>query len=244
MWQAYCLLLGQIHDRAGNTMSNVEQNTTNATEQASQAGVSRRKLMRAGLSAAPVLAVLKSNSVLAANTGVIAVSTFASLQNTVAGGRSCQPYENKDYSCYTPAQCANDDDYKNKKVSGLDDCSFGNDDTEVYGRKEVGKDDYRDTKDKLKNFTVKELCGSSFDSDNGLSKLARNCIAAHISAKKASNSKPVWLSTGHVTEIWSNCSDGGIWQSPTGYKFDRTKINTYMDNCFNKVYKENYCKNT
>lgn len=45
------------------------------------AGVSRRKLIRAGLSAAPVVAALKSNSVLAGSSQCVKPSAFASLKH-------------------------------------------------------------------------------------------------------------------------------------------------------------------
>ena len=98
-------------------MSNVEQHTSNATEQAAQAGVSRRKLMRAGLSAAPVLATLGSRSALATGTyGPVAVSAYCSLQNAQFKGVSHHPVGgNNQFVCKKPSECV-DSGYKHVKV--------------------------------------------------------------------------------------------------------------------------------
>ena len=67
-------------------------NSPDVSPQQAAVGISRRQIVRAGLSAAPVVAVLKSNSVLAAGNGNgLAPSAFASMQanqGRVSTGRS------------------------------------------------------------------------------------------------------------------------------------------------------------
>lgn len=88
-----------------------------ATTQAE--GVSRRRLIRAGLSAAPVVAVLKSNSVLAGGTGTQCVkpSAFASLKNANFN-HSRWDENNMNCSCVRPQDwCTRDYSCKHQKLS-------------------------------------------------------------------------------------------------------------------------------
>ncbi len=82
-------------------------------------GVSRRRLIRAGLSAAPVVAALKSNSVLAGGTGTQCVkpSAFASLKNANFD-HSRWDATNMNCSCVRPQDwCHRDYKCKDHKLS-------------------------------------------------------------------------------------------------------------------------------
>lgn len=82
-------------------------------------GVSRRRLIRAGLSAAPVVAALKSNSVLAGGTGTQCVkpSAFASLKNANFN-HSRWDENNMNCSCIRPQDwCQRDYSCKYEKLS-------------------------------------------------------------------------------------------------------------------------------
>ena len=72
--------------------------------------------------------------------------------------------------------------------------------------------------------------------------LAKNCLAADISRIKAVGA--IWLDKRQVSEIWSKCSGGNKWKPASGKELDRKEINDYMKNCFDKIYTDNYCKNT
>lgn len=79
-------------------------NSPDVSPQQAAVGVNRRQIVRAGLSAAPVVAVLKSNSVLAAGNGNgLAPSAFASLQAN-QGHVSHSRSSGTAYQVRTPAQ--------------------------------------------------------------------------------------------------------------------------------------------
>ena len=75
--------MSEIDKQPEATVNAVEASVTAASDAVPGSGVSRRRLMRAGLSAAPVMLALKSQSVLAAGN-CISPSAFSSLQAAAA----------------------------------------------------------------------------------------------------------------------------------------------------------------
>lgn len=180
--------------------------SSGASPQQTAAGVSRRQLVRAGLSAAPVLAVLKSNSVLAAGNAIVP-SAFASLQANQ--GRVSQSSFKTDYQVRTPAQWLSglSPELKKKKFK---DYGF---DAQLGGR-------YK------KNVTLEEVLK---DTDPGtVAKLARYVLASYLTAQQfADNSEVLALTTSQCKKIWNGQGtwspfSGAIWEYPTTIAYFET----------------------
>ena len=187
--------------------------TTNAHQ-----GLSRRRLVRAGLSAAPVMAALKSNTVLAGSNGHSCVrpSSFSSLtaaQMQVSRGRVIQD----DYSCASYGFWKNRNDglpspdYKAKTpfIGGV--TGFTNNPNGFFTGKSLQQ--------------VLDLPGNQNNTA-----LARHVTAAFLSAVAVGNDPDrVMLSRSQCAQIWNG---QGFWSPFAGASW------TYDDtmNYFEAVY--------
>lgn len=187
---------------------------------ASAEGVSRRRLVRAGLAAAPVLATLHSGTVLAGGSrgfghGCVRPSTFSSLQAAktisqgpaIKGNLVCKPY----------AYWKNNFPNKFKKARFL---------SEVTGcSRDPRPHDQRNSYKRLRMQEVFDLSGNDDDS-----KLARYVMAAFLSADAAGyDSDSVWLTKRQCREIWNG---RGHWKPFAGANWDLNMTMNYFEVIF------------
>ncbi len=196
-------------------------------------GVSRRRLVRAGLAAAPVMLVLKSQSALATGTRDSGVncktSVWASLK--AAGGcrshspqttteTNCRLYSDSKWGTETHADC--DKKYHHKSTR--------------LARKEVPVDDDANDDYCGVNSSMRDVCaGKKRDSNNnvtnlsdsGKDKFARHCASMVLNIRVL-KSCPVDEPT--VKSMWRNCKNGGVWTPPSGGTgWTRDDCNEYFD---------------
>ena len=182
--------------------------------QQTDAGVSRRQLVRAGLSAAPVVAVLKSNTVLAGTVGggvgnAVAPSAFASLQANQ--GRVSQSTSKADYRVTTPAQWLSSlsPELKTKKFK---DCGFN---ATLGGKYKA-------------NVTLAEVLK---DTDNSIvAKLARYVLASYLTAQQFGDNRDVLaLTTLQCKAIWKG---QGVWKPFAGARWDYVQTIAYFETIY------------
>lgn len=191
----------------------------------SAAGVSRRKLVRAGLAVAPVLAALKSNTVLAGDHTCVKPSSFSSLNPAnwvVSKGRTVDT----NYKCYSHGYWKQDDrphpapyNIKAKSFflakplnapSGSFSAGFsGGSSSRFYG------------------MTLSQVLDDGGNDDN--TALARHLVAFFLTAvANGDDSNRVLLTTTQCKTIWAN---GGAWSPVPGMNWTDTDTMAY----FNKV---------
>lgn len=189
------------------------------------AGVSRRRLMRAGLSAAPVLAAFKANSVLA-TTGTgdhdcIKPSSFASISPragtvTVSQGRNIKA----DYQCKSHGYWKNNnggltDNYKNRKFLGSNNFVSG-----------FTANPNRAYTDKSFQWVLNQSGNDNFAA------LARHIVAAYLSAVNASD-VDVILTKAQCNQCWNALAGGASTWSPfAGANWDLALTMRYFDTVF------------
>jgi hypothetical protein len=185
------------------------------------AGLTRRRLVRAGLTAAPVMAALHSNTVLAGGSkgfghGCIRPSTFSSLKAanwTISQGRDIQG----DFVCRPHSHWKNNFPQKFKKVNFLSDVTKCNRDPQAHDRRNSYK--------KLKMHEVLELPGDDVES-----RLAQYVVAAFLSADVAGyDSDRVWLTKRQCHEIWNG---RGNWKPFAGANWDLNQTMNYFEVIF------------
>ena len=164
-------------------------------------GVSRRRLVRAGLTAAPVMAALKSNTVLAGEHSCIRPSSFSSLAAAhmkLSKGRTVKT----DYACKSHGYWKNqpmtwNNHFKKKRFlnSTFTTTGFTSNPGSVFSKKT-----FQD---------VLEMRGN----DNNTA-LARHVAAAYLSAVSV-NDHPdhVWLTKAQCNAIWNG---QGVWKPFAG----------------------------
>lgn len=172
-------------------------NATDAGIKLATGGLNRRKVIRAGLSAAPVLAGLKSQSALATN-GICTPSIWSSIKAAnfcVSGGAPPQQNPCKPHSWW----CNSSHSSCNTLFHGTAANCAGYAGTHFTT---------------TRNF--KQVCQTA--SVSGLqddkSKLGRHCAAMHLNATVYSSSCPVSVST--CKAIWTACRNGGTWTPVSG----------------------------
>lgn len=194
------------------------------------AGVStsRRKLVRAGLAAAPVVAAFKTNMVLASGGDkAVCPSTFASFKNN---GAMCSVTAPK----ATTGHCVPMDRCKIKTGTPHNKRKFGSGFDED-GRKGCGfsysrGDDYDDKQ-------LWELCAMDYASGSGGSrrisrdanrdKLARYVSAAYISCKNYPGTS--FVSESQCKDIWEN---NGSWSPAPGVRWSCADTLEYFDTVY------------
>ena len=181
------------------------------------AGISRRQLVRAGLSVAPVVAALKSNTVLAGSVGGgrgngVTTSAFASLQanrGRVSNGRyktDCEVRSPRDWNNQSSK-------LKDKKFQ---ECGF----TATPGGK------FSSTKSG--NITLNEVL--RFEGKDRDVVLARYVVASYLTALQFHNDRDVLaLTTSQCTSIWNG---GGTWSPFAGATWDYAQTIAYFETIY------------
>lgn len=187
--------------------------SSGASPQQTAAGVSRRQIVRAGLSAAPVVAVLKSNTVLAATGGgrtgnALALSAFASLQANQ--GRVSQTTYKTDFKVRTPDEWATKtSDFKNRKFRKL---GFTANHGNKYGPK----------------VTLEDVLTDPGKSNEAV--LGRYVAAAYLTAKEFGDSHDVVaLTTLQCNAIWNGL---GSWSPFAGAKWEYGTTIAYFETIY------------
>ncbi len=172
-----------------------------APEQSTDAnGVSRRRLLRAGVSAAPVLAALKSNSVLAGgNYDCVRPSSFASLAAAklhVSRGREYR----KDYACKSHGYWKNNGDADFKKATLFTSVGFDDVPNGFYAK-----------------LSLQQVLKLTSDGNRNYEQLARHVTAAWLSAHSVGNDPDrVLLSKQQCNQLWNSLSKGMNWSPFAG----------------------------
>ena len=196
--------------------------TSNLPESAATpaAGLNRRRLVRAGLTAAPVMAALHSNTVLAGGSrgfghGCIRPSTFSSLQAAKSASQGPKTHGNLVCKPYTYWKGNFPDKFKHAYF--LSDVTKCHRDPKPYDHKRSYK--------KLKMREVFELRDHDTDA-----KLARYVLAAFLSADAAGiGSDNVWLTKRQCHEIWNG---RGNWRPFAGAHWDLNQTMNYFEVIF------------
>lgn len=167
-----------------------------------EAGVARRRLIRAGLAAAPVMLGLKSQSALAGGTtNHVKPSVWCSLKATTNGclshggghaGGTCDSYKTWSAQTSYPNFC---NDYRQTRFHW------------TTGKVYPPFSGYAFTGKNCKE--VLSLSGAT-----PAEKLARHCMAMFLNAKTSTANSPI--STTTCKTIWQSCSGGGTWTPAFG----------------------------
>jgi hypothetical protein len=179
-------------------------------------GVSRRRLLRAGVSAAPVLAALKSNSVLAGGQGYDCVrpSSFASLdavQMRVSAGREYR----KDYACKSHGYWKNNGnrDFKKKTRFISATTGFSHDPNGFYAK-----------------LSLQDVLGLKSLGNHNYEQLARHVTAAWLSAHSVGfDPDRVLLSKQQCNTLWNALSQGHSWSPFAGASWNLQDTLRYFD---------------
>lgn len=183
--------------------------------QAAAAGVSRRRLVRAGLTAAPVVAALKSNTVLAGAHTCIRPSSFSSLaaaQMKVSRGRTF----NTEYQCDSPdswrsKQSRLPTDFKTKNL-------FLSTTTGFLANPGVA----------YTGMSLQQVLDLSGSQNNAV--LARYVVAAYLTAVAFNDdSRTVLLTKAQCRSIWNG---QGMWSPFSGATWSLEQTLGYFDKVF------------
>jgi hypothetical protein len=186
---------------------------------ASAPGVSRRRLVRAGLSAAPVMAALKSNTVLAGDHSCIKPSTFSSLraaQMQVSARRELKT----DYECQSHGYWKNRDTglpsgYKTSTLFISVDTGFTANPSNLYTGKTLQQ--------------VLEMGGNQ-----GNAALARHVVAAFLTAQAYKDDPTrVMLTTSQCRTIWNS---GGQWSPFAGASWTLNDTMGYFETVYGRAF--------
>lgn len=200
----------------GYNMSEQYKDHTQTTEvDAPSTGLNtgRRKLVRAGLAAAPVVAAFKGNMVLAATSGTnvtVRASSFASLDTTQG---SVSPNARTTGAFLTLSEC--------ERYPGCDELLFGPDGCDGKTKRGCGFDMVPSPKIAAK--TLKQVFNMKARSDLDLERLAQYVAAGYLSAKRFGSDS--YISEQRCKEIWSN---HGSWEPTAGVRWDLAKTCDYF----------------
>lgn len=178
----------------------------------SVAGLSRRRLVRAGLSAAPVMAALKSNSVLAGDHTCIRPSSFSSLtaaQMKVSQGRTLKTdYECQSHGYWKSHNAGLATDFKEKTKFLSATTGFTQNPGAVYTK-----------------MTLQEVLNEGGNRNNAA--LARHVVAAFLTATAFNNDPTrVLLTKSQCQSIWNG---QGVWSPFAGTTWTRVQTMAYFD---------------
>lgn len=178
----------------------------------SSSGVSRRRLVRAGLSAAPVVAALKSNSVLAGDHTCIRPSSFSSLaaaQMKVSQGRAIKTdYECKSHGYWKNNNAGLPSNFKETTKFLSTTTQFTQDPGNAYA-----------------SLTIQQVLEQGGNRHNAA--LARHVAAAFLTATAFNNdSTRVLLTKSQCREIWNR---QGVWSPFAGANWTLAQTMAYFD---------------
>ena len=193
------------------------------------AGIARRKLIRAGLAAAPVMLALKSQSALAGGTGQhLNCSVWASL----SAAKGCM----KSHAPAPKSTCDGYDKWKSKDTRSFPKCGykFHNDGKSTTQNVPFDGNEFRDSNGYSYSYhDLKMVCGGldskgkSFTGGLNAEKqlLAKHCAAMVLNCSVGNSP----LTETQVKSIWNSCKDGGTWTLPGGGTWTRTQCNDYFN---------------
>jgi len=191
-----------------------------------EAGVARRRLIRAGLAAAPILAGLTSQSALATGVGS-ATHCKPSVWSSLKGAKGCHASLAIDHggnTCHhhtywagsTHPDCGKRYHYHSSLVHvpfvGTDCTQSGK---PVPNLKEVCSGKYTNTR-----------WGSVTTGDSQKDLLAKHCAAMYLNVT-VDKQCPIDEATIH--SMWSSCKGGGSWSLPGGGSWTRTDCIEYFE---------------
>jgi hypothetical protein len=207
---------------------NFEKDTpSSVVVNAASAGIARRKLIRAGLAAAPVMLALKSQSALAGGSGQhLNCSVWASL----SAAKGCT----KSHAPAPKSTCNGYDKWKDVSTTSFTKCGAKfNYDSNSADNVPFDGYEFRDTYDRRTTYhNLKMVCGGvdskgrTFSGVTGDKQLLAKHCAAMILNCSVGNSP---LTESQVKSIWSSCKDGGTWTLPSGGTWTRTQCNDYFN---------------
>ena len=184
-----------------------------ATPDGDAQGISRRQIVRAGLSAAPVVAALKSNTVLAGAMGGgqgngVTTSAFASLQANQ--GRVSNARYKTDCVVRTPAEWRlKPSEFKKRKFQ---ECGFASHPEGRFGRR----------------VTLGDVLG--YEGHDRDTVLARYVVAAYLTALEFHDDRDVLaLTTSQCNAIWSG---RGHWSPFAGAQWDYAQTMAYFETIY------------
>lgn len=182
---------------------------------APRAGLSRRQIVRAGLSAAPVVAAVKSNTVLAGDHSCVKPSTFSSLR--AANMKvSAQREIKTDYECRSHGYWKNNNaglerNFKTATQFISTTTGFVANPGSAYAGKSLQQ--------------VLEMGGNQYNAA-----LARHVVAAYLTAVAYRNDPTVvMLTTSQCQAIWNN---QGVWSPFAGTTWTLAQTMAYFDTVY------------
>ncbi|MGC4397043.1 hypothetical protein [Hydrogenophaga sp. T2] len=182
---------------------------------APRGGLSRRQIVRAGLSAAPVVAAVKSNTVLAGDHSCVKPSTFSSLR--AANMKvSAQREIKTDYECRSHGYWKNNNaglerNFKTATQFISTTTGFVANPGSAYAGKSLQQ--------------VLEMGGNQYNAA-----LARHVVAAYLTAVAYRNDPTVvMLTTSQCQAIWNN---QGVWSPFAGTTWTLAQTMAYFDTVY------------
>lgn len=184
-----------------------------------EAGIARRRLIRAGLAAAPVMLGLKSQSALATGTTHISCSAWASL----SAAKGCHSSHTQHHAGGT----CNNYDYWTSHQSGECDKGFHRRTNHRH------QTDYSKCVpfegSEFQDKSLRDICkGNVSSGDSKKDKLAKHCASMYLNLKVSGNCP---FDEDTIKTIWNSCKNtGGTWTPFTGGQpWDRDDCNEYFD---------------
>ena len=215
--------MSEIDKQPEAKVDGVEASVTVVSDAVSGSAVSRRRLMRAGLSAAPVMLALKSQSVLAADI-CIKPSAFSSLKG--ANMKLSRMPNSRGYTCFShgywknPYQ-AHPVPYSNKLKSYFLAIPIRVNDAFTAGF-------FTNPGGAYSGKTLQQVLGTSGNSNNNA--LARHVVGTFLTAvANGDDPTKVLLTTAQCKAIWEG---QGSWSPMTGVTWTYAETMDY----FNYVY--------
>jgi hypothetical protein len=193
----------------------------------SSGGVSRRRLVSAGIGATPVLAALKSNTVLAGGGhSCVRPSTFSSLTAAhmkVSAGREIRDdYACKSHGYWRNNQGALGDPHFKSKTKFLSYIThFNANPGNAYSGKSLQE--------------VLELKGGN-GGRHRYAALARHVTAAWLSAHTAGNPDRVLLTKAQCAALWNGLASGGTWSPFAGATWTLDQTMDYFEVVFGPAF--------
>jgi hypothetical protein len=199
-------------------MSERKSSPTARGEHGSAEGVSRRHLVRAGMAAAPVLAALKSNTVLAGGNSCVRPSAFSSLTAAhmkVSHGRVIQ----MDFECAPP-------EHWRHSTKGL---PKGFKVDTLFISSVTG---FRANQNSFQGLTLQQVLESTGSQNH--EKLARYVVAAFLSAVSVGDTPSfVLLTKRQCREIWNR---QGNWSPFAGANWSMPQTLAYFEKIFGPAF--------
>ncbi|WP_143541680.1 hypothetical protein [Rhodoferax fermentans] len=188
-------------------------------ESAQTTGIARRRLLRAGLAAAPVLAAMKSNTVLAGDHTCIKPSSFSSLKPAnwkVSRGRTV----NTTYNCFSHGH------WKNHSHP----FPYNDKDKSLFQGTAQGYVSALFDATVFPNFAGKTLQQVLSTGGGGLESLARHLVGSFLTAvANENNPNSVLITAEQCKTIWAG---KGAWTPAAGLNWTLDDTMAYFDKIY------------